>query len=903
MADRSILYRLRAALQGGKVAVAQEVEVESSHVGVLSGISDVESGLGRIDATGVGADVFSFTGAYSAQASNISEWFGGKQLARLRCTAQAQGIGDTAINFDLPGTTALNTAFDQLQTLGIAESLTFVIEYTGDQSNFVRIRPRTAPSPQITGATSIIVRSGIAATLEITRESGTISPYIWRAIGQVGSSTGSVGGEVTLISPSVEIWDASENGPLPDQSVVKGNAYKVVNAPSDGSGRFNEVMQNGDWVVWEGETFTSWGATPVQWFVLSAHEVRRITALEQDFLTDVQLSPESDRNAVVRGANYADSAGEIRLKIYPNRADYTAADLNTTGDVDEFQDASAQTGYLGIRLTGNIASLASVLPTLYVYSELDSQFTRILNLQTDFTHQGDFGAESDYLSNDVINYPANAVLRIYIGSVLDRYNNPSLDIEESNLSDELQAKVNRTDGGGTLDEQRLSAVESKVSALFPLTPDVTVLDEWANVIGPRRTVQEVSITAGYSLIADFRDSSTRYESSDVVYDDTGSNVVRYTGLGDNLYRAFGFKVTTPSDQILMWLVDGSTLIPFVDMTSAGNFRINAYRSEVGEDQVVRNQLHVSTKIAGPATLGPNDGNVQTFGVADFPTNATEQRRFFQAGVDIFVNGTDTLAEHIITIEAPATNAANSRQSETDTIPLGPLHGNRSVTVTVGYTFRLSGADLVVDWDLGASPSDVTVNFKDTFTILNYTAPGATTRVDNFTNFQDESGDYVFAGENELLVTFQPHISGNFLSAVGAAIGATGAATEFNDINVPIPEHSFESVEIPDTIDFRTFSPEHFLVHSDLSHLLVNRNVQWCYGLARLLTIRELTITEAVDFTAPTESGNRLVSVVTGTAAPTVTPDFTGQIFVDTTNKTVYVATGNAGSGDWVLTTN
>ena len=903
MADRSILYRLRAGLQGGKVAVAQEIEVNTSHVGVLSGISEVQSGLSRLDATGVGADVFSFTGNYSAQASNITEWFGGKQLSRLRCTDQGAGIGDTQINVDLPGATALTTAFDQLATAGVAESLTFVIEYTGPIDHFVSIRARTTGNPQIIGTTNIIVRSGIAATLEITRESGTISDYVFRAIGQVGASTGSVGGEITLISPSSEVWDASENGALPSTSVTKGAAYKVVNAPSDGSGRFGEVMQNGDWVVWEGETFTSWVATPHLWFVLPAHEVRRISALEQDFLTDIVETPESDRNNVVRGAAYADTAGEIRLKVYPNRADYNAADLNTTGDIDEYQNPTAITGYLGIRLTGNLASLASVLPTLYVYLELDSNFTQLLNLQTDFTHQGDFGAESDYLSNDTINYPQNGVIRIYFGSVQDRYNNPSLDIFEANLSDALQAKVNRTDGGGTLDEQRLTAVESKVTALFPLTPDVTVLDEWANVIGPRRTVQEVAITPGYSLIADFRDSSTRYESSDVVYNDTGSNVVRYTGFGDNLYRTFGFKVTAPANQILMWLVDGSTLIPFIDMTATGTFRINSYRSEVADDEVIRNQLHRLTKTAGPATLAANDGNVQTFTLTDFPTNATERSRFFQADIEIFVNGTDTQAGHFTTISAPADNTARDRVTETDTIPLGPLHGNRSVTVTIGYTFRLSGADLVVDLDVESAPSDVTINFTNTFTILDYTAPGATTRVDSFQVFQGAAGDYTFTGENELLVTFQPHVSGNFLNAVGAAIGTSGSSTEFNDISTPIPAHSFESVEIPETIDFRTFSPEHFLVHSDLSNLLANRNAQWCYGLARLLTVRELTITEAVDFTAPTEGGRRLASVVTGTAAPTVAPTFSGQIFVDTTNKTVYVATGNAGSGDWVLVSN
>lgn len=39
-------------------------------------------------------------------------------------------------------------------------------------------------------------------------------------------------------------------------------------------------------------------------------------------------------------------------------------------------------------------------------------------------------------------------------------------------------------------------------------------------------------------------------------------------------------------------------------------------------------------------------------------------------------------------------------------------------------------------------------------------------------------------------------------------------------------------------------------------------------------------------------------VIIGTAAPTVTPDFIGQKFIDTTNKVTYTAYGTTNSGDW-----
>lgn len=899
MADRSILYRLRAALQGGFVSVAQEVQTLATFRGVLAGSANVETGLQRFDATGVGTPLFPFTGSYSAQNSNIDEWFGGRQTVRLRCTDSGFGTGSSGtVTFDLPGSTALNTAFDQLvAVIPTADTLTFIIEYTGANKDRLSIRPRASGTgPQISGVSNIIVRSGVAARLEVTRINSVLSDYMFQDIGLI-SEGGDTFDSLKLQNPADVIWDASPTGTLPTD-VQKGYAYKVFNAPSDGSGRFGEVMQDGDWVVWEGQTFTSWASEPHAWFVIPAHMVRRITALEDEFLSFTQISDVSDRNTVVRGSDYADSAGEIRLKIYPTVGDYTAADLNTTGDVDAYTDTSNQSGILAVRLSGTNSSLSTVLPNLYAYVEqANGDFILLGNLVRDFNYQGDFGAESDYTSNFNINYIANQTIRIFEGTVIDRFTNPNLDVTEAMLTEAVQHKLNNTSGGGAVDDQRLNAIESKVDALYPLTPDVTQLTEWGAIVGPSRSVQEVDITTGYTKIADFRDDSTRYESSGVVYT-AGSGVVTYTGLGTNLYRTFGFKVTAPSDQTLLWLVDGSTRIPYIDVTATGNFRINSYRNEIGEDEVITNQSHFLTKTAGPATLAQNDGQVQTFTITNFPANASNTSRTIQVGTDVFLNGVNTQAEHLLTIDLPATNTAQSRRTLDSSIPLGPLHGNRVVNITFGYTLRVSGSDLLIDFNLITAPSDITVDMEDVVVFLNYTAPGAVSRVDNFVNFQDANGDYTFTGENELLVTFHPFQINNLLEAVAAVADSTGNTTEFNDINTPIPAHTFESVEIPNTIDFRTFSPTHFLRHSDLSALLGRRNVQWCYGLATLLTVRELSITSAVDFTAPTENTNRLVSVRTGTAAPTVTPQFIGQLFVDTTNKTIYAAADTGSDGDW-----
>ena len=847
MADRHILYKLQPAVQGNKIADALDIETDATYVGALSGVTDVQTGLRRIDGTGVGAVIFSFTGNYTAQASNIAEWFNDRQLSRMRCTDDG-GTGNPT--FTLPSDSDLTTAFDDLVTLGLAEVITFVIEYT-DTSGFLRIVPPSGKT--IAGTSVIIVRPNVAATVEVTRTSGTISDYIWRSIGEIGGTGSTAFDAIKLIDPQNATWDASASGNLPTTGVVKGNAYNVVNAPADGSGRFGEVMETDDWVVWDAETFTSWSATPHQWFVLPAHEVRRISALQSNFLGFTNVSTPSDRNTYTRGANYADSAGEIRLKIYATRAAYSAADLNTTGDIDEYSDASDQDGFLGIRLSGTNATVAATLPSLWVYAEdAAGNFVRLLNLQDDFTFEGDFGAESDYLSSEPISYATGSTLRIYFATINNRYNNPRLDISEDNLTTAVQNKLNAHSDGGIVD-QRLDTLESKMTTLFPLSPDVTDLTEWADIWQPDRAASEVDITDGYSLIADYRGSGTRYESAGVTYDDTGTNVVTYTGLGDNLYRTFGFKVTAAANQVLMWLVDGSTRIPFIDMTSAGKFRINSYTNETAEDQVITNQAHFLTR-SGDTTLRPGTDDTSTYTITAFPANATNTSRFLDFETDILVNGTDTLAGHLFSVSLPADNTAQGRQTVSGTGNLGPLYGNRQIPITIAYELRVSGGDLLVDLQLVSAPSDVTIQLASVSTLLNYTAPGATTRVDNYVVFNDGGGDYTFTGENELLVTFQPHSSLGFNTAVGAAIGTSGAATEFNDINVPINAHIFESVEIPDQtalsgFEFRTFSPDHYLIHRDVANLVTRRATQWCYGLALNRAITEHAVTSVVDFTS------------------------------------------------------
>lgn len=848
----------------GTLPAASVTVSDTNLSGVIQGSANAQTALERLDATGIGSAIFSFTGSYSAGTSNISEWFGNRALSRLRGTGSGSGSGNGVFTFTLPGSTDLNTVFDQLVTEGLPEVFRIVIEYTGGTAsaglfqNRLTIQPQASPNPQIGGTTTVNVRRGQSVTLEITRTGSTISNYVFVAVGLVSAVSGQTLDDIELQNPRNFQWDASANGTLPTV-VLKGYAYRVVNAPADGSGRFGEVMQDGDWVVWEGDTFTSWSAEPHQWFVIAAHDVRRISALENNFLSEVQVTtPVSDRNGVVRGANFTDTNGNINIKAYATQGDYSAADLNTSGDVTERTITPAQTAFLGIRLNGNFTTLESTLPTLYVYAEDSGGDFRILgNMHDDFAFQGDFGSESDYLSNNAFNFANNDVVRVFVTTRVDRYNVPGLDISEENLTADVQAKLNRTDGGSTDERARLQALESKVDALFPLTPDVTDLTGWGDIYNTENSTSTVTITDGYSLIADYRGDGTRFESAGVTYDATGTNVVRYTGLGDNLFRTFGFKVNAPADQVLMWIVNGSELIPYIDMTEdsgTGTYRVNHYTAATTEDQRITNESHLISTISGQSTLRAGSTDTATFTVTPYPASARQTSRTIQIGLDVLVNGSDTQGEHLQALDIPDDNTAQESRTFDADIFLGPVHNNRTVNVTMSYAARVSGGDLIVDVQLITAPSDVTISIRDVFTFLNYTAAVTVARVDDFQVLNDGAGNYEFTGANEIIITLHPFEDLNLLNVVPVAINASGTIDQLNDVDTPIPANHFGSVEIPDTValsnfEFRTFAPEHFLTHSNLADLLADRTTQWCYGLALLRAVTEHAVTDAVDFTS------------------------------------------------------
>lgn len=448
MAD--LLGPLRKLYIGAPYAQSSEVGLEgNTHTGILEGSNTVLTALRRVDAVIRGVVTRITENNYQAQTSNINEWFNNNASPTIRIIASANG-GRT---FTLPGDTALTAVFDALTTMGLSVPFRIRIEYDGGTSfnnlqNSLTISPRSGSSQTIVDNTNIRLSKGQGVTFEISRDSGTISNYMIIARDTfLGGTTGNVDGAITLIEPSQSVWDASPTGTLPTSGVVTGNAYKIINAPADQSGRFGKTMRNGDWVVWTAETFTQWNDTD-NWLVMTQGDIYEFTQTQINFLNGLTISNVSDRNSVIRGTAWSDDAEvtEVRLKVYETIADYDPTDLNSNGAINTLNISQTQSGYLYIRVP-NITDLNIARLTLFAYAD-----TNLLgNLSRNFTFVESFSNEVVYRTTNLLNFTANENVAIYHGTIIDRYTLSNLDainsildndITENKLSPEVRAKLN-----------------------------------------------------------------------------------------------------------------------------------------------------------------------------------------------------------------------------------------------------------------------------------------------------------------------------------------------------------------------------------------------------------------------------------------------------------------------------
>ena len=407
--------------------------------------------------------------------------------------------------------------------------------------------------------------------------------------------------------------------------------------------------------------------------------------------------------------------------------------------------------------------------------------------------------------------------------------------------------LNITPSGHNAD---LTALQAKVDLLYQLSNVVDRLHDLGDNYNPTVATEVVTVLQGYSLIADFRATDDRYESSGVTYT-KATDVVRYAGLTDSLNRVLGFKVSAPSAQTLLYLGTGADRIPFVDMTAAGNYRVNNYTPARTSSESVTNHLTGLSRTGGTQNVTTAEGSVSTWTVPDFPAGATDLNRTIQVGLDVIRDGADTQGEHLDTISAvPNTAVVQEKRTANVTIDLGPLQNPRLVTVTYGYEFRVVGGTLLLDLTLENAPSGVAISFRDVFKSESYTSNAVVARVDDWRTLQDVNGNYTFTGSDELLLTFHPHRTHDGLTQVVPVVRSnTGIIDQLNDVLIRVPNAGLDDVEAPDTIEFRTFLPPGYLNHIDLLHALEDTSVKWAYGTARLDTVTIRAFTAAIDLAA------------------------------------------------------
>ena len=265
--------------------------------------------------------------------------------------------------------------------------------------------------------------------------------------------------DVTVDATNNTTFTNSFAGNIPPEVPEQGEQYlvRVGGHPFD-----NVEVDAGD--VMESLASPPDFADVNDWAIIRRALSHPVTALESRFLGGV-----SETSSVSKGVNYADSAGEIRIQLY-DIGGYTPADLNNNGQIDQYSNTANQFNQvIAIRFNNTQAQLTNVLPRLYVdVLSPDGVDRRVFNLSTDFTFQGDFGAESDWLSDTTFNYRADQIIRIFETQNINSYaisnfnaipNIPDGGINEDKLDPVLANIINADQGITHVDRERLDDIE------------------------------------------------------------------------------------------------------------------------------------------------------------------------------------------------------------------------------------------------------------------------------------------------------------------------------------------------------------------------------------------------------------------------------------------------------------
>lgn len=685
-----------------------------------------------------------------------------------------------------------------------------------------------------------------------------------------GTSTGTplVFKTVTDENGNTQIVQASVSSTSAFQQDLQGltiNQGEAIIARTSNANAFGTSVGRGDALLAKVNNPTQDITNTTDWLRLEGDDSYSITLSERQFINTL-----TEEDVAVR---VNDSSTETTITFYVLNTAATADGDLVSGQTTSFvSNADQPQGILYVRFTP-VYVTARGEDNLYVEitdpGGAVSTFISLSNFteRTDLLVGGDAVYESaGYTHGTSINYVAGQTIKLWRTrtsrawyfrdsfDVLRGLNDNTIPINK--LFPSVQAAIR----GHAQQTADIASIQARLDILQPLVVDLNILTDLADIYDPAQASEVVRIIPPYTRIADFRGtaSTDHYESAGVTYDDTGTNIVDYSGLGDDPPRFFAFRVSAAANQTLMSLGNGGSVDPFISITSGGLLRLNAFIPARTQDQVVDDHIEQATLSTGTGTLSVG-GADSTYTIPDYPANTSEQSRTVSVDLDILIGGTDTLAGSFIgTAEGmviPDTDVAQARRTINHVANLGPLHGNRQIAFTLGYEFRVSGSDLLLDLDLDSAPSDVTMRVNNVTTYQSYTATAVIARVDNWQNFQTGAGDFTFSGDHEFLIEIVPRLpgeagAGTRMEAVVSAINTTtGTISELNDIFFAEPPEGFDAVQIPDTIEFRTAGYDHYLRHSALSTLLGDRLTKWCYALARLETVTGHAFTAPINLTA------------------------------------------------------
>ena len=492
------------------VTASQVTQSSTDQNGLINGSPNVQIALDRIDGTGLGAQIVSFTGSFIAthgEFGNQAIWYGGKQSIILE---GASGQTNARRTFRLPEPDGLIFVFDDLESKGLGQVFTITIGYLGGSSNSISRNSLTIQTANVSNLFDpnelpTTIASGSSVTFRISRAGGVIGRWERISSQESPSSIDTFGDLEFQTTP----FQNKNDEFLPRASQVqKGYAFKVINStPNDGtlrqglvdSGVTDKVIYDGDYVVWDADSFTSW-LDGGNWFVLAAHTVYRLSLAANNFLLSV--SENDNKIDLGRAVENGITTSNIWLSPYvlteapfisansdpdnprsPETERYQGGTDRVTSQSD-FQFGSNFFGsYLYVGLTPAQLTEIGLSHFDVVFMDFDGQELQRFSLEDDFTELDDatfgngtyrhfvYNTSGDPLSATTVNYSSLSLINLIRTEVQRHFSidpnttdlTPNVrNLQENQLSPELVGKINTTVNIVPFDE---NSIDNRISPL------------------------------------------------------------------------------------------------------------------------------------------------------------------------------------------------------------------------------------------------------------------------------------------------------------------------------------------------------------------------------------------------------------------------------------------------------